>query len=153
MNNCRVLLADDEAAILEGYKLLFDWEIYQCEIAGTAMDGQEAVEKARELKPDIVIKNKMLGQVFVMDTKWKVLSDAKANYGISQADMYQMYAYQKKYTSENVTLLYPLTEKVEQGKDIRFLSHDGTEIKIRFIDLFDLSNSLKAIVKEIMETE
>ena len=55
MNNCRVLLADDEAAILEGYKLLFDWEKYQCEIAGTAMDGQEAVEKARELKPDIVI--------------------------------------------------------------------------------------------------
>ena len=55
MNNCRVLLADDEAAILEGYKLLFDWEKYQCEIAGTAMDGQEAVEKARELKPEIVI--------------------------------------------------------------------------------------------------
>ena len=43
MNNCRVLLADDEAAILEGYKLLFDWEKYQCEIAGTAMDGQEAL--------------------------------------------------------------------------------------------------------------
>jgi 5-methylcytosine-specific restriction enzyme subunit McrC len=105
------------------------------------------------MKPDIVIKNKALGQVFVMDTKWKVLSDAKANYGISQADMYQMYAYQKKYTSENVTLLYPLTEKVGQDKDIRFVSHDGTEIKIRFIDLFDLSNSLKAIVKEIRETE
>lgn len=55
MNNCRVLLADDEAAILEGYKLFFDWEKYQCEVVGTAMDGREAVEKARELKPDIVI--------------------------------------------------------------------------------------------------
>ena len=55
MNNCRVLLADDEAAILEGYKLLFDWEKYQCGVVGTAMDGREAVEKARELKPDIVI--------------------------------------------------------------------------------------------------
>ena len=105
------------------------------------------------MKPDIVIKNKALGQVFVMDTKWKVLSDAKVNYGISQADMYQMYAYQKKYTSENVTLLYPLTERVEQGKDIRFLSHDGTEIMVRFVDLFDLSNSLRAIVKEIKEIE
>lgn len=103
------------------------------------------------MKPDIVIKNKALGQVFVMDTKWKVLSDAKANYGISQADMYQMYAYQKKYTSENVTLLYPLTEKVEQDKDIRFLSHDGTEIKIRFIDLFDLKNSLNMLITEIKE--
>ena len=103
------------------------------------------------MKPDIVIKNKALGQVFVMDTKWKVLSNAKANYGISQADMYQMYAYQKKYTSENVTLLYPLTEKVEQDKDIRFLSHDGTEIKIRFIDLFDLKNSLNMLITEIKE--
>lgn len=101
------------------------------------------------MKPDIVIKNKALGQVFVMDTKWKVLSDAKANYGISQADMYQMYAYQKKYTSENVTLLYPLTERVEQDKDIRFLSHDGTEIKIRFVDLFDLKRSLETIILEI----
>ena len=60
-----------------------------------------------------------------------------------------MYAYQKKYTSENVTLLYPLTEKVEQDKDIRFLSDDGTEIKIRFIDLFDIKKSLGNIVSEI----
>lgn len=67
--------------------------------------------------------------------------------------MLPMYAYQKKYTSENVTLLYPLTEKVEQDKDIRFLSHDGTEIKVRFVDLFDLSNSLRAIVEEIRENE
>lgn len=101
------------------------------------------------MKPDIVIKNKALGQVFVMDTKWKVLSDAKANYGISQADMYQMYAYQKKYTSENVTLLYPLTEKVDQDENIEFLSHDGTQIKVRFVDLFDLKISLEQIIQEI----
>ena len=102
------------------------------------------------MKPDIVITNKALGSVFVMDTKWKVLSDAKANYGISQSDMYQMYAYQKKYTSENVTLLYPLTEKVEQGEDIRFLSHDGTEIRIRFVDLFNIGFSLQQIIQEIV---
>ncbi len=88
-----------------------------------------------------------------MDTKWKVLSADKANYGISQADMYQMYAYQKKYISENVTLLYPLTEKVDPNQNIEFLSNDGTVIRIRFVDLFDLSNSLSAIVREIKETE
>lgn len=104
------------------------------------------------MKPDIVIKNKALEQVFVMDTKWKVLSDAKANYGISQADMYQMYAYQKKYTSESVTLLYPLTERVEQDENIEFLSHDGTQIKVRFVDLFDIKTSLKAIIEEIQIT-
>lgn len=101
------------------------------------------------MKPDIVIKHEELGLVFVMDTKWKVLSDAKANYGISQADMYQMYAYQKKYTLESVTLLYPLTENVEQKENIEFLSHDGTLIKIRFVDLFDLKNSLGKIKSEM----
>ena len=34
MNNCRVLLADDEAAILEGYKLLFDWENISVRLQG-----------------------------------------------------------------------------------------------------------------------
>ena len=99
------------------------------------------------MKPDIVIKNKALAQVFVMDTKWKVLSADKANYAISQADMYQM------YTSENVTLLYPLTEKVDPNQNIEFLSNDGTVIRIRFVDLFDLSNSLNAIVGEIKGNE
>lgn len=103
------------------------------------------------MKPDIVIKNKSLDQVFVLDTKWKVLSDAKANYGISQSDMYQMYAYQKKYQAQNITLLYPLTDNVEQKNNIRFVSEDGAEIKVRFIDLFDLKNSLVTIINELFE--
>ena len=102
------------------------------------------------MKPDIVIRHKETKRIFVMDTKWKVLADNKANYGISQADMYQMYAYQNKYGSENVTLLYPLTEKVEQNKDIEFHANDGAIIKIRFVDLFDLKNSLSSIISDIM---
>ena len=101
------------------------------------------------MKPDIVIKHKGLDQVFVMDTKWKVLSDVKANYGISQGDMYQMYAYQRKYSSENVTLLYPLTERVDSNENIEFMSHDGTLIRVRFIDLFNLKKSLESIVDEM----
>lgn len=105
------------------------------------------------MKPDIVIKNKELKKVLVMDTKWKILADAKANYDISQADMYQMYAYQKKYHSECVTLLYPLTEKVEQNKEIEFLSNDGVLIKVRFIDLFDLTPSLDKLIEEFEGNE
>ena len=104
------------------------------------------------MKPDIVIKRRDSDRIFVMDTKWKVLSDAKVNYGISQADMYQMYAYQKKYTSENVTLLYPLTDSVQTTNNIEFIANDGTVIRIRFVDLFNLKASLGAIVPE-MKTE
>lgn len=101
------------------------------------------------LKPDIVIRHKSLKKNFVMDTKWKVLADDKANYGISQADMYQMYAYQNKYRSESVTLLYPLTEKAWEGQRIEFRANDGARIKVRFVDLFDLDNSLKVLIDEI----
>ena len=50
-----------------------------------------------QMRPDLVITRKQDSAVFVMDTKWKLLAEGKANYGIAQADMYQMYAYQKKY--------------------------------------------------------
>ena len=35
------------------------------------------------------------------------------NYGISQADMYQMFAYSKKYKAKNVWLLYPMVNELK----------------------------------------
>lgn len=97
------------------------------------------------MKPDIVVKRRVDDAVFILDTKWKVLSDTKANYGISQADMYQMYAYQKKYRAENITLLYPQTDTIPSTADIRFRSDDGVTVKICFVDLFDVQGSLSDI--------
>lgn len=94
------------------------------------------------LRPDIVIKKKSDDSIFIMDTKWKRLIDnPAANYGISQSDMYQMYAYQKKYgpTAKNVTLLYPLTE--DSPKDeIKFISDDEVTVYVSFVDLRNIEN-------------
>lgn len=100
------------------------------------------------MKPDIVIKND--GNVFVMDTKWKLLSEAKANYGISQADMYQMYAYQKKYNAQNVTLLYPMTDKINAENVIEYSSLDDAVVRVKFVDLFNIKESLSAILNDII---
>lgn len=102
------------------------------------------------MKPDIVVKRKSDKTVFVCDTKWKLLTDDKNNYGISQADMYQMYAYQKKYGAKNITLIYPLTERVTQT-NIEYDSGDGVLVRIRFVDLFDARNSLSNLTKEFYE--
>lgn len=102
----------------------------------------DAPDKKFLMKPDIVITKKSDGTKYIMDTKWKILSDAKANYGISQADMYQMYAYQKKYSSENVTLLYPKTENISR-EDIGFSSDDGVIVRVRFVDLFDIKGFIE----------
>lgn len=103
-----------------------------------------------QLRPDIVITRKSDGAVFVMDTKWKLLAEGKANYGISQADMYQMYAYQKKYGAQNVTLVYPLTTSVPNDQEILFSSLDGVTVKVRFVDLFDAKNSVQHILHDIL---
>ena len=96
------------------------------------------------MKPDIVITRKSDGAIFIMDTKWKILFDNQANYGIAQADMYQMYAYQKKYSSEHVTLIYPKTENVSKD-EIEFSSDDGVIVRVRFVDLFNLNTFCQVI--------
>ena len=55
MKKLRVLLVDDEIMIREGFKRLFDWEAHDCEVAGEAGDGMEALTKIDALRPDIVI--------------------------------------------------------------------------------------------------
>ena len=55
MKNLRVLLVDDEIMIREGFKRLFDWQAHDCEVAGEAGDGMEALAKIDTLRPDIVI--------------------------------------------------------------------------------------------------
>lgn len=51
----RILLVDDEPIILSGIKFLIDWEANGCTIAGTARNGQQALEAIEALKPHIVI--------------------------------------------------------------------------------------------------
>lgn len=110
------------------------------------------IPKKFMLRPDIVIKNKIIKTVFVMDTKWKLLSLSKANVGISQADMYQMYAYQKKYNAKNITLLYPKTaENIDEGR-LTFISNDGVTVNVKFVDLYD-KNSISNILNGIIEKE
>ena len=107
-----------------------------------------------QMKPDIVITNKLQNSIYIMDTKWKVLSEEKANYGISQADMYQMYAYQKKYDAKNVTLLYPKTEQVQtENIEFREIYDDGVIVRVRFVDLFDIQTSLASLQTDLFQQE
>ena len=103
------------------------------------------------LRPDIVITRKCDNAIFICDTKWKLLSSHTANLGISQADMYQMFAYQKKYNAKNITMLYPITDQTTSASDIQFDSGDGVIVRVRFIDLFDIKNSLINIVEESLQ--
>lgn len=97
------------------------------------------------LRPDIVLNRD--GRTVIMDTKWKRLVDnSTINYGISQADMYQMFAYSKKYGTREIWLLYPLYNKMKKMAPIEFESKNmitgeiETTVKIFFVDVAHIDN-------------
>jgi 5-methylcytosine-specific restriction enzyme subunit McrC len=69
--------------------------------------------KIFQLRPDILLSDP--DRRWVLDTKWKLIdqSDRANKYGISQADMYQLFAYGHKYVAGqgDVFLLYPSWKK------------------------------------------
>ncbi|MBR5636179.1 MAG: response regulator [Pseudobutyrivibrio sp.] len=53
----KVLIVDDEKYVRLGIKNDTDWSLIDCEVVGEAANGQEGLEKAKELKPDVVISD------------------------------------------------------------------------------------------------
>jgi 5-methylcytosine-specific restriction enzyme subunit McrC len=111
--------------------------------------------KCFQLKPDIVVTK--ADQTIIMDTKWKQLSyDPQHNYGISQADMYQMYVYSMKYRSNKpdgkpapVWLLYPKSKESDKIGEPVFSSNDGVSVNVYFVDVDKIEKSIEELRKKI----
>ena len=62
------------------------------------------------LKPDLLFEAAGSGISLVMDTKWKLLAPTeRGRGGVGEADLYQLYAYTRRYGSSWSVLLYPHT--------------------------------------------
>ena len=102
------------------------------------------------LRPDIVITRED-GSKIILDTKWKSLVDKpRINYGISQADMYQMYAYAKKYGTSEIWLLYPVNSEMRNHQDITFESADGVNVRLFFVDVANIEDCLLALREQLI---
>lgn len=113
-----------------------DWSLYtQCKERCLFEEPEQF-----QLKPDIIMK-KNDGSIIILDTKWKRLVNNESNYGISQQDMYQMYAYGHKYKCQNIWLIYPenkdvkweIIPKYKEFKD----RNDGLTVSIYYLNLED----------------
>ncbi|MBO1626147.1 McrC family protein [Bacillus arachidis] len=106
-------------------------------------------EKQFALRPDIVLRNEVEQRTIIIDTKWKLLKNTpSSNYGISQADMYQMYAYAKKYGTNEIWLLYPINDEFKGNEEICFTSDDGVQVKVFFVDCHRIEESLEVFMKK-----
>ena len=82
------------------------------------------------LKPDIILEG---DEKIILDTKWK--------FKISDDDMYQMFAYAKRYDAKKIFILSPAEEKFYRAEDF--------ELKIFNVDLFDMNASTKKLLAEV----
>ena len=86
--------------------------------------------KEFRLKPDLLIDDTIVG-----DTKWKLLDQSNSHFGISQTDLYQMYAYGKKYEgTEQVYLIYPQTENFPVDKKLEYQLDDHLLLRVPAFD-------------------
>lgn len=142
---CKIFLLGDTFTPHKGndlaFALLFDmnalFESYvgnfiKKKLPGTILQHQKKylIEKPREfrLKPDIFLEGK-----FIADTKWKII---KSRDDISQADLYQLYAYGKKYECGKLHLIYPKIDGAKQ-ESMKFEYEKDMQLEILYFDLED----------------
>lgn len=92
--------------------------------------GKHLVEEPKKfaLKPDIVIKHE--NEIIVADTKWKIIKEEK---DISQSDMYQLFAYGKKYKNQQLYLIYPTNG--EKELELFYEYENGLNLHVLFFDV------------------
>ena len=102
------------------------------------------------LNPDIVIKRNGDSDI-ILDTKWKALNEnASQNHGISQSDMYQMFAYSHRYEAPEIWLLYPLNNRVRSLAPIEYKNEDPVRVRVFFVDLEHMDQSMAELKSLLM---
>jgi len=115
------------------------------------------------LRPDLAFR---VGQGFpllldtkykTLDTKYKTLVPTDPRLGVSQADLYQMFAYAKVYACPRILLLYPQTAALPERLSRRFTFHGdhesgGETVTVATLDIRrDLGKSVgrDALIQEL----
>ncbi|MBO0949386.1 McrC family protein [Fibrella forsythiae] len=101
-----------------------------------------------KLRPDLLLRHN--GRTVVLDTKWKTLdpNDHTGHYGIDQADLYQLYAYGKKYDAAELVLIYPAHDQFQEP--LQLFGYDAS-LRLRVVP-FNLDKPLNEEITALLGT-
>ncbi len=102
-----------------------------------------------QMRPDIQLRNNQTQ--FILDTKWKRINEEgkSLKHGISQSDIYQLYAYGKKYECNTVALIYPKTKYFTQP--FRYNFDNALHLLCLPFDVTNPKDSVVNIIKQLEE--
>lgn len=129
-----------------------------CSVFSTTTLNDTKINNIFKIKPDIIIKNKNSKEIFILDTKWKILNKLDNKFKISTEDIYQILSYVKiysnkykdTYTCEKAYLIYPstnITSNNFSAKDKLIFKTDNFELNICFIDLTSEDSTEKKLIE------
>ena len=128
-----------------------------CSVFSNVTLNNTEIDNMFKVKPDIVIKNKNTKEIFILDTKWKILDKLDSKFKISTDDIYQMLSYVKIYndryknshTCEKAYLIYPAPNRRESSfssdDKIKFKT-DNFELNICFVNLSSEETTEKDLI-------
>ena len=108
--------------------------------------------EAFTMKPDMTLQ-KSGKAAFILDTKWKRLrsrADDPKKRGVSQADMYQLYAYGSRYGCRTVALVYPRTDDFDEP--LRFVFYDDLTLLCLPFDVSMPRDSVKRCLNWLLRS-
>ena len=129
---------------------------YQSEYGVEAQGPQKKLTRDRAaftMKPDITLADAR-GTEFILDTKWKRLkpeAEDGEKRGIVHADMYQLYAYGKRYDCRTVALVYPRTD--DFGEPLRFVFDDDLTLLGLPFDVSEAELSVRRCLAALQSPE
>ncbi|MFN8346504.1 MAG: restriction endonuclease [Spirosomataceae bacterium] len=121
---------------------LAEWEVIYQDSLHFLVE-EHAGQRRFGLRPDLVIRRG--NKTVVLDVKWKRIEPHLPNYGIEQSDLYQLYAYGRKYHTDELLLIYPAHETF-QTPLLPF--HFDNQLKLTILP-FDLTQSWESEIKKI----
>lgn len=119
------------------------------------------VEKYKErpkyrLKPDIFASNADGEGCIILDTKWKLVDEKFTGKSIQQSDMYQLYAYGRKYLKGYgepiLYLIYPYNKEFTEELPPFYFEQDGDFWLKLFARPFDLRANYEAQVTALFKS-
>ena len=105
--------------------------------------------EAKRIRPDLVLENTESGEIFVIDTKWKVIDRTKP----ADDDLKQMYVYNHHWNSALSLLLYPGTSTQKDYLGTFSLTLAGKEhrCKLSFVEVIQGKGLRQDIGQQIFD--